>query len=183
MKRRKEHKELVLDIKNAIPGFNEDEVLQYTKWAIPKLYNSLKNDEKIEIRCNPELLNKLDKEKAKYRINKNMDHISVQFAELFDNFKKDDEMYLQIYLSIYFYDNVKNNDGNNSINDNYWNDIWIITYRESTKSDKINSKCANCGAVMKYNQLRNIFECEYCGNIILNDDKLNWEIVDIELEN
>jgi len=183
MKRRRELTEVILDIRNEIPGFNKEELLEYTEWAIPKLYNSLKNGEDLEVKCKPELINKLDKEKTKYRINKSMDHINVQYVELFDSIKKDNEMYIQVYLSVYFYDNVENNIGNNSTNDKYWNDIWIVTYREGVKSDRRNSNCDNCGAIMEYNQVRDTFECEYCGNIIHNNSDSKWEIVDIELGN
>lgn len=183
MKRRKELIEVILDIRNEIPGFDKEELLQYTEWAIPRLYNSLKSEEELEVKCNPELINKLHKERVKYRINKSMDHISIQYVELFDNIKKDNEMYIQVYLSIYFYDDVENNAGNNDINDKYWNDIWIVTYRETNKSGRQNSNCVNCGAVMEYNQVRDIFECEYCGNMIHNNSDSKWEIVDIELGN
>jgi len=181
--KRRDPTEVFLDIRNEIPGFNRKELLDYTEWAIQKLYNSLKNEEKLEIKCKPQLINKLNKERDKYRINNNMDHISVQYVELFDSLKKDNEMYIQVYLSIYFYDNVENNIDNDSINDKYWNDIWIVTYKEGIKSDRKNYNCANCGAIMKYKQVRDTFECEYCGNIIHNNSDSKWEIVDIELGN
>lgn len=181
--KRREVTEVIFEIRNEIPGFNKEELLEYTEWAIQKLYNSLKNEEEIEVKCKPELINKLNEEKVKYRINKSMDRISVQYVELFDNIKKNNEMYIQVYLSIYFYDDVDNNIENNSVNDKYWNDIWIVTFRESLKLNKKNSNCANCNAVMEYNQARNTFECEYCGNIIHNNSDSKWEIVDIELGN
>lgn len=183
MKRKREITEIILDIRSVIPGFNKEELLQYTKWAIPKLYNSLKNEEELEVKCKPELINKLNKESIKYRINKNMDHISVQYIELFDNIRKDNEMYIQVYLSIYFYDDVENNIGSNLVNDRYWNDIWIVTYKESINTGIKNSNCINCGAIMEYNQLKDTFECKYCGNIVNNNSDSKWEIVDIELAN
>lgn len=183
MKRKRELEEIILDIRNEIPGFNKEELIEYTECAIPALYNSLKNEEKIKVKCNPKLVNKLNKEKAKYRINKNIDKISVQYIELFDSIKKDNEIYIQLYLSIYFCDNTRNNLNYDSVNDRYWNDIWIVTYKESAKRDKINSNCSNCGAIMKYNQAKDIFKCEYCGNIIHNNYESNWEIDDIEIVN
>lgn len=181
--KRREVTEVVSEIRNEIPGFNKEELLQYTQWAIPKLYNSLKDAEELEVKCKPELINKLNEETDKYRINKNMDHISIQYVELFDSIKKDNEMYIQVYLSIFFYDNVDNNIDNNLINDKYWNDIWIVTYRESVKTDRKKSNCVNCGAIMQYNQIKDSFKCEYCGNIIDNKSDSKWEIVDIKIEN
>ena len=162
MKRRRELAEVIFDIRNEIPGFNKEDLV---------------------VKCKSELINKLNKESAKYRINKDIDHISIQYVELFDSIKKDNEMYIQFYLSIYFYDDVDNNIGNYSMNDKYWNDIWIVTYRECVKSEGKKSNCDNCGATMKYNQLRDTFECEYCGNVIHNNSNSKWEIVDIELGN
>lgn len=66
MKRRREPTEIILDIRKEIPGFNKKELLDYTEWAIQKLYNSLKNGEDLEVKCKPELINKLNKEKAIY---------------------------------------------------------------------------------------------------------------------
>lgn len=97
--------------------------------------------------------------------------------------KKDDEIYIQVYSSIYFYDDVGNNVENYSVSDKYWNDIWIVTFRESSGLNKKNSNCVNCGAIMEYNKVRDIFKCEYCGNIIQNKSDSKWEIVDIELGN
>ena len=59
----------MLDLKNEIPEFDKKELLQYTEWTIAKLYNSLKNNKKLETEIKPELVNKLNKERAKYRIN------------------------------------------------------------------------------------------------------------------
>ena len=181
MKRRKEVAEILWNLGREIPGFKSEDLLQYTEWAIPKLYNSLKNKERLEVKCTSELINKLNEQSLKYRITENMDHISVQFVELFDNIKKDNEIYIQVYVSIYFYDKVKNNIDDESKNDKYWNDIWIVTYREGIESKRNNSNCANCGAIMKYNQMSNIFECEYCGNIIHDKFNSKREIIDIEL--
>lgn len=179
--RKREIIEVLWEIKNEIPGFNKEELFEYTKWAIPKLYNSLKNKEKIEIKCKPELIEKLNKEKDKYRINNNIDHISVQYVELYESIKGEDKIYVQVYLSIYFYDKVQNNLYDNSIKDKYWNDIWIATFIETVKSNRKNCNCVNCNAVMKYNKLKDIFECEYCGNVMDNKTDSKWEIVDIEL--
>lgn len=183
MEKRREISEVLLDIRNEIPGFKKEDLLEYLKWAIPKLYNLLVNKKEIEVKCKEELINKLNKQRLKYRITENIDHMNVQYAELFDNVKSDNETHVQIYLSIYFYDKVSNNIGNKSVKDIYWNDIWIVTCRENTKTTRNTSNCVNCGAVMDYIQTRDAFECKYCGNIINNKTNSNWEIVDIELGN
>ena len=181
MKKIKEVTEIVLDIKREIPGFKKDELLEYSEWVIPKLYYSLKNKEKIEIKCKPELINKLNNEHLKYKITENVDSISVQYVRLYDNEKREGEMYIQVYAAVYFYDNVSNNPGHPFAEDKYWNDVWIVTYRENLETEKRNSNCDNCGATMKYNLRKNVFECEYCGNTANNIPNSKWEIVDIEL--
>lgn len=183
MKKRKEETEIFFEIKKDVPEFDREELLEYTKWGIPQLYNALKN--KQEIQCKEELKNKLLKEKNKFKINENMDHINIQYMKLFDYIKKDNEAYIQIYASVYFFDNVKNNKEYNFVEKNkYWNDIWIITYKQKKESKLKNSnKCNNCGAIMKYDNIKKIVECEYCGNIVYDNFYLNWEIEDIELWN
>ena len=42
-------------------------LLEYIKLIIPNLYNSLKNNEEVQVRCSPELISKLIEEKCKYR--------------------------------------------------------------------------------------------------------------------
>lgn len=182
MERKRELYEIVLDIQKEIAGFNRDELINYITWAIPRLYDSVRHNEKIDVKCDSELINKLNKENTKYRINKDIDHLSVQFAELTNNYKQDDEMYIQVYLSLFFYDNVKNNTDDNSLADKYWNDIWIVTVKKDYKPGQKQHNCSNCGAVLKYNQARNIFQCEYCGNIIHNNSDSQWKIVNIEIQ-
>lgn len=183
MKKRKEETEVFFEIKNDIPEFNREELLEYTKWGIPQLYIALKN--KREIKLKKELINKLLKEKNKYRINDNIDHICIQYTQLFDYIKKHNETYIQVYASVYFFDNVENNITYNLFeNDKYWNDIWIITYKQKTESKlKKYNNCYNCGAIMKYDNIKKIVECEYCGNIVYDNLNINWEIEDIEIWN
>jgi len=181
--RRKDSTEVLFEIKYEIPGFNKEELFEYIKWSIPELYKSLKDGEKIKIRCKPELLEKLNKEKIKYRINKDMDHISVQMVDLFGSTKKNDEIHIQLYLSVHFYDKVKNNIYNHHEKDKYWNDIWIVTIIETLKSTRKHSNCVNCNALMEYNKIKDIYECKYCGNIMDNKSDSKWKIVDIELGN
>lgn len=182
MKRKKELTELLFDIKKEIPYFNKEELLEYTKYAIPNIYNILKNEQtqEIKIKCDKKIIEKMLQNKTKYRISKYMDHISIQYVDLYDYIKKDNEMFMQIYISIYFYDNAQNNKGCKYIEDKYWNDGWIVTYKNTTKQENYN--CTNCGAIMEYNKTEDIFECKYCGNKSYNQFNTSWEIVDIEIE-
>ena len=182
MKRKKEITELLFDIKKEIPYFNKEELIEYTKYAIPNIYNILKNEEtqEIKIKCDKKLIEKMLQNKTKYRISKYMDHLSVQYIDLFDYIKKDNEILIQIYVSIYFYDDARNNKGSKYNEDKYWNDGWIVTYRNKVKYTNYN--CTNCGAIMEYNKTEDIFECKYCGNKSYNQFNTSWEIVDIEIE-
>ena len=60
---KRESSEILHDIKVEIPEFEKDELLEYTKWAIPSLYESLRDNEKIVLNCNNEVINKINSEK------------------------------------------------------------------------------------------------------------------------
>ena len=182
MRKGRELNEVLMDIEKEMPDFNADEFLKYTEWAIQKLYNSLRDNEKSEVKCEEELISKLDEQRLKYRITKDIDHISIHYAEILDVIRKDGIMYIQVYLSVYFYDNTKNNiNMDDDLDYKYWNDIWIVTLGEDIELERKKCNCVNCGAIMKYNKARSTFECEYCGNIVHNDFDSGWKIVDIEL--
>ena len=119
--------EILLKIKNDFPGFNKDEILEFTKESVLNLYNELKNENFKDLNYEKNLIDKIIKEKNKFRISKDIDHISVQYVELFDYIKQENKNYIKIYCSIYFYDNTENNLYGNHTNNTYWNDIWIIT--------------------------------------------------------
>ena len=181
-----ESKNLVSKIKKKMPLFDEEELLQYTKLAIPTIHNTLKagDGKKLKIKCKEELINKLLEDRVKYKMTNNIDHTGVQYVKLFDYVENDKEMLIKVYSSIYFYDSTENNIYEDELEEKYWNDIWIITYRENIKSKLQQNKgnCENCGALMKYDGINDIFECEYCGNIIYKQLDANWEIVDIEVK-
>lgn len=178
---KRESSEILHDIKVEIPEFEKDELLEYTKWAIPSLYESLRDNEKIVLNCNNEVINKINSEKESYRVTKNIDKVTVQYADLFDYLNINSEKYIKVYISLYFYDDVNNNIDKDCEKDKYWNDTWIITYKINGGKTKDNCNCSNCGSVMKYNLQSNIFECEYCGNVIHINSNLKWEIVDIQV--
>lgn len=183
MIQRRELTEILFEIQSEMPYFSREKLLEYLKWAVPKLYDSLKNSQTSKIKCSLSLLDKINKEKNKYRIDSNIDFIKIHYAEIYNYIKDMNDNYIQVYLSVYFYDDVKNNTNLNYENDKYWNDIWIVTLKEDSINKKTNnSNCINCGAPMKYNQIRDVFECEYCRNIVYNTANANWEIIDIDVE-
>ena len=184
MGQRREVEEILYEIKKEILGFNKEELLEYTIWAIPKLYDEIKNYDNIskkKIKCKKELINKLIEEPRKYRITNEMDNVNVQYAELYECIKENGEFYIKVYASIYFYDNRENNIYMSARN-RYWNDIWIITLRETDCNKIEDGNCDNCGAVMEYDEIKKIFKCTYCGNVLAIQkwDK-DWEFVDIEV--
>lgn len=134
--------EILLKIKNDFPGFNKDEILEFTKESVLNLYNELKNENTKNLNYEKNLIDKLIKEKNKFRISKNIDHISVQYVELFDYIKQENKNYIKIYCSIYFYDNTENNLYGNRTNNRYWNDIWIITFTNGKQENK--NSCSKC---------------------------------------
>ena len=134
--------EILLKIKNDFPGFNKDEILEFTKESVLNLYNELKNENFKDLNYEKNLIDKLIKNKNKFRISKDIDHISVQYVELFDYIKQENKNYIKIYCSIYFYDNTQNNLYGNRTNNKYWNDIWIITFTNGKQENK--NSCYKC---------------------------------------
>lgn len=173
--------ETLKNIKEEMPFFNKEELIEYTKWAVQKLYNAIKNEDEIKIKCKEGLINKLIKEKFKYRITKDIDHISVQYAQIYDFNKIENKKYIKVYTSVYFYDNVTNNMMNSGITkDRYWNDIWIVTYEDNSEIGcEKDNKCNNCGAIMEYDSIKEVVKCKYCGNTIYNKLNGNWTIEEV----
>ena len=181
MEKRMDATEVFFRIKNEIPKFNRENFIEYIKWMVPKLYSSLKNEKETDIRCSKELEEKLLKNKEIYRIKKEIDYISIQYTELIDCMKEDNNLFVKVYMSIYFKDDVSNNLINITNRDGFWNDIWVATYKKDLSYKEINTKCNNCGAIMKYNIQDEILKCDYCGNIKVCNDSQNWELIDIEV--
>ena len=42
--------------------------------------------------------------------------------------------------------------------------------------------CAKCGANMKFDEAKDILECDYCGNKVLNAVMNKWRFIDIKVE-
>lgn len=186
MKQRRELSEILLDINKRIIGFNKEQLLDYTRWAILNLHEELKNGniQPNKVKCKNELIEKLINNKELYRMKKDIDHISIQYIELYECEYEKDETYLQIYVSLNFYDNTENNEKIHAMKEKFWNDIWIVTVRESILGDFEDGNCNNCGAVMKYNEAKKIFKCDYCGNVVTTEKwSKDWEIVNIEVQN
>ena len=164
--------------KNKLP-FNEPELIDYTKLAIPQIYNyfNSENHEKLERYCSNELITKVLNNKEVYRITNDIDNIRVGFAKIEDFIENDDKTYIKVFTSIFFFDDVSNNKTNIDGYDKYWNDNWTITFEKYTENQIIN-KCPNCGALMEFNNSKNMFTCEYCRNNIYYS-RIDWKIVDI----
>lgn len=173
--------DIIFKIKSEIPKFNKQDFIEYVKWTVPQLYSSVKNEKEVNIKCSSELVEKLRNNKMLYRIKKEIDYISIQYTELVDCAKEEENLYVKVYMSIYFKDDVSNNIINIDDRDRFWNDIWIVTYKKDLSYKNIDAKCNNCGAIMNYNNIDEILKCEYCGNIKVCNDSQNWEIVDIEV--
>ena len=174
-------------IKKANPSFNEDTIYKYTEIAIKSIYTDLKNNAQLihDINCKEDVIKNILKNKKKYRITEDIDVINILYIGLYDCVKNTEGEFVKIRASIYFYDNTKNNKiSDNNIKEKCWNDIWLITYQNMDKFKKRKiSNCDNCGATMKYDYPSKMFKCEYCGSIKINSiDNINWEIIDIEIE-
>ena len=181
MEKRRESNEILKDIKVYNPWFKKEDMLEFVKWDITNLYNLIKNSSE-GINCREEVLEKIIKDKKRFRITNDIDHISVQYVELYDYIRKDNKDYIKIYVSAYFYDNVDNNIIMDLMNDKYFNDIWIVTYMNNQVEINEDCKCNACGATMKHDNRQNILKCEYCGNTeYFTRDNGNWELVDIEV--
>ena len=183
IKKVRETGEIISEICNYIPYFNENEFIKYSKWSIKKLWESLQENDinKTKVKHSKKIEEKMLKEKEKYRLVRDIDHISVQYARICDCDKKGNTIYVKAYLSIYFYDNVKNNSMSMEEEDKYWNDTWIVTYKKDENTQTNN--CINCGAPMEYNKKKDIYECKYCETRSYNRLDIDWQIFDIEIEN
>jgi len=185
MSREREVSEIFLHIKRDVREFDRETFLEDAKFDVFNIYNMLKNDEQDKLVQNhPYLMvQKILDNKYKYRINENIDHISVQYIELDDYIVEDDEKYIKLYLSVYFYDNARNNDIPLHGKDKYWNDIWIVTYKYyESEVEEIYNNCKNCGGNMKYYKDADMFKCNYCGSTRRNINFAKWKIYDIEVE-
>ena len=179
-----DHTNLLLDIKKEIPDFNENEIIEYTQYIIPNMHYFFSNEQKDKLKkyCSEDLIKRIFEQKEKYRISKNFDRVNVQFAKI-DSFVNDENnLYLKVYASVFFYDKIANNVFKEDITDKYWNDIWIITFKEKNKIGINNqTKCPNCGAPMEYDPTKKEFNCNYCRNHMVITE-MNWEIIDIEIK-
>lgn len=178
-----EHYELLLKIKRELPDFNEKELLEFIRNVIPNIHYFISNErlEKVKRYCDKKLIEKINKEKDKYRITPDIDNMRVEYARIEKCLNDKDNFYIQIYSSIFFYDEVANNIEKNDYIDQYWNDIWLITVKENSKIGHVNkTKCPNCGAAMEYSGNDRTFNCNYCRNK-LYITQLNWKVIDIEL--
>ena len=176
-----EQQELVLKIKEVIPSFDYQELLEYTKIIVPNIHLLFCNDknDKLKRYCNDKLIEKVFENKKIYRINSDIDNARVGYARLQDYYSENDNNYVKVYSSVFFYDESANNLQKTDGFDKYWNDIWVITYEGDFGNDNVN-KCPTCGAPMEYNNSKHMFTCDYCRNSLYYS-QINWKIVDIDV--
>ena len=181
MSKRRDIPELIYDIKCEIPGFSKEELIDYTKIIALNLHKELKNNSDIKVKCGKELKEKLKNNLQIYRATKDVDRMNIQYAELYDCFRKDGQLYIQVYLSVLFYDQVINNNEVEELRDKYWNDIWIVTFKKDRILNNVSrANCPNCGAKLIFNAMRNIYKCEYCDTSVYNyRNVIEWELEDI----
>ncbi len=176
----RDEKDILNEIKLYDPYFEDNKFLEAVKYEVKKIYITLcegNENEYNNCNCTQNVINKLLENKEEFRISKDMDSISVQYANLHDYIAG----FIQVYLSIYFYDKTSNNEENIDNSDKYYNDIWIVSYKKESLEDVL--KCTTCGATMKKDELNNILECPYCNNKRYYNFKIgNWRIEDIEKE-
>ena len=181
---RRDSTEVLYEIKGIMPEFDREEFLDYAKWTIISLFNTLKKEENIEIKgnCDFKVINKLLSQKEEYRITSDIDHISIQYIEIINFIKENKKRNIKLYASVYFYDNEKNNKKIKH-GEKFWNDIWIIDFELDPKStNSINNNCPNCGAIMTYDKLKENYKCNYCKTIINSNNNSYWKLSDIEVE-
>ena len=176
-----EKEESILRIKEEIPNFNEQELLEYTKIVIPNIHTFASHEkwDRVKRYCSDELIGKIQNNKEVYRISNNMDIVRVGYARVEGFSIEESKLLLKVYSSVFFYDDVDNNDDNDGNFDKYWNDIWVVTYEGKENIANMN-KCQNCGASMDYNTSKHMFTCNYCRNSLYYS-QINWKIVDVNV--
>ena len=174
---------LIEKIKADVPGFDEEELLEFARFAIPNVH-LLFSQEKSDILkkyCSDDLIKKVLENKKDYRISSDNDITRVGYSRLQDYKNENNEIYVKVYNSVFFYDRVSNNQVIDEMAnfDKYWNDIWVVTFQGNFGRD-IMTKCPFCGAKMEYNSSKHMFTCENCRDSLYYSH-INWKIVDIEV--
>ena len=184
MEERRDITEILYDIKSELQSFNKEEFIDYAKLIVVNLHNEFKETHNIKAKCSSELIEKMKKNLNLYRATEDIDLMNIQYAELYDCIRKDDELYVQVYLSVCFYDCATNNDPK-GVKDKWWNDIWIVTLRKDrVLNNEDKSNCDNCGGKTTFNAMKNIYKCDYCGTATYNYRSIiEWELVDISVKN
>jgi hypothetical protein len=173
--------DLIMKIREKLPNFDEQELLNFTKASIPHMHKAFieNRTDKIKEYCCNSLIEKILNNNVLYRISPDIDNVRVEFTRLEGYSYKDDKFYVKVYASLYFYDDVENNLDSIELYDKYWNDIWVITY-EGNGNKQIANQCPTCGAYMKYDTFSKMFKCEYCGNGFYYSS-IEWKMIDIDV--
>lgn len=185
MKELRDEQELLFEMKKERIIFNQDIFYEFVEWEIEYIYRLMLDKEysRVKKEIPEELFKKLSENKNRYRITDNMDHMEVQNARICDYFTENGEKYIQVRLSIIFYDRLDNKSLKGAEADNYWNDIWIVTYKkqESDSDSKNEFECEYCGAKMNFRTRKDVLECEYCNSKkFYKQNRDAWKIRDVE---
>ena len=175
--------DLLQEIKADFPGFDKEEILDYTKFVIPNMHFFLKQgkNEQLKKYCTEEILNKILNNKEIFRISPDIDTARVGYARIQGYKNENEEIYIKVYTSIFFYDDIENNEIiDEKYNfDKYWNDIWEITFEGNFGKDIITT-CPFCKSQMKYNHSKHMYTCENCKDSLYYS-QIKWKIADIEV--
>lgn len=170
-------------IREDFSGFNDEELLNYTKLITSNIHFNLSTGRKEQLKkyCTDEVIKKILENKEIYRITPDIDTARVEYARIDDYKNENNEIYITVYASVFFYDNISNNkiiDEERNY-DKYWNDIWSITFKGDFGKDTM-IKCPFCSNQLQYDYEKNMYTCEECKDSIYYS-KINWKIIDIEV--
>ena len=183
MKRPRSIEEIEEDIKRKFIIFNKEELFDYIKWVIANLHYDIKDGTIDETKTvfSTTLQKKLEENRQMYKLTSDTDRFVVQYIDIYNCIEDNGVPAIQLYVLLNIYDDVSNNQNNNMGTKNrFWNDAWIITCKEDTKKRE-KFRCMNCGAYMKYNDIKDRFDCHYCGDVIFTKPKVDWLIDDIRI--
>ena len=94
---------VILNIRQNFPNFDEEELLEYTKSIIPNIHYffSYGNDIKLEKYCSKEFIEKVKDNDSLYRISTNIDTVRVGYVSLREYIEKDNKYYIKVYASVF----------------------------------------------------------------------------------
>ena len=162
--------------------FNSTELKEFTKAAVKRLYFDFRDqgDNISQVKCTKELIEKMKAHLDYYRFDKNIDTINIPYVGISRTLKTDLGTLVEVKLSIMFYDNSSNNEEMVLDDDRYFNDTWYVYLKPDIS--KKDCTCAKCGANMEFDEEKDMLECKYCGNKVLDAVMNKWRFIDIKVE-